>query len=74
MERLGLHAGESAAKAPMPGYATPGVRSPRAATFVAAATGLVAVVLITLVIGRLIARLRPPTPTDGGRGGGEPAP
>ncbi len=64
MERLGLRAGESAAKAPLPDYATPGVRSHRVATFVASAAGLVVVVLITLAIGRILARFRPAAPAS----------
>ena len=52
---------ETEQPSPLPDYQAPGVRNERASVFIAAAAGVIAVVLVTLVIGRLLSRSRPPT-------------
>ncbi len=65
IERFKLPVRRSAQRAPLPDYAVPGVRQARMSIFIASGIGLIAVFLVTYLIGKLLSRrggLMPPTP------------
>jgi len=60
IHRQQIPVAETQRPSPLPDYQAPGVRNERASVFVAAAAGVLVVVLLTLIIGRVLARPRPP--------------
>jgi len=60
MQREHLPEAETAQPSPLPDYQAPGVHNERASVFIATAVGVLVVVLLTLIIGRVLARPRPP--------------